>query len=221
MEACQANPLQALEVNCTAPAIMADAAKKVGALFIHFSTDYVFSGDEAGLYEDTQTNPSGLYGLSKLRGEEMVKICGESYLIIRLSSIYGRTFGGPTDPINQALDGKGLSRNNPIKVLRQLCAPTSARLVAEAVKHVIDTDQTKLFADVYHFATSEAVWKKNFSEAILQMWKYRDQGWVVEEGTLPVARPVYTVLKSKSFGEIFDFPIPNWREDFKKTMDFK
>lgn len=215
MEPCDKDPMMALEINAIAPAIMAAACKDIGARFIHYSTDYVFSGHETGLYENTPTKPSGRYGWSKLKGEEMVSVVGDRWLIFRLSSIYGRSYSGPIDPINQVLQGKG-TKENPIKVLHQFCAPTSAREVAIATQHVIEGYPT--VTGLFHLATSEGVWKKDFAKYIIHRVFNKD--FVVEEGTLPVPRPVYTQLISDKFETTFKLGLRHWESDFEQMLKY-
>lgn len=217
MEACDADPMLALEINAMAPAIMAGACKAIGAFFIHFSTDYVFSGNEMGLFETTPTRPSGIYGMSKLKGEELVKIVGGNYCIFRLSSVYGRQWGGPVDPVNQVLQGKGVP-GNPIKVLRQFCAPTSARAISNAVKHVIENTVHSDVTGLYHLATSIGVWKNVFAHHITK--KVFGREFVIEEGTLAVPRPVHTKLEIKAFEDKFDYKLPDYVADFDDMLKF-
>ena len=214
MEQCAADPMAALEVNAVAPAIMANACKNIGAFFIHFSTDYVFSGKQGGLYETDPLKPSGQYGWSKARGEEMVQFVGDKWAIFRLSSVYGRQWSGPVDPINQVLQGKG-TKENPIKVLHQFCCPTSSRTIARAINEVIASGIP--IRGIYHLATSRGVWKKEYAQHITKAVFQRD--FVVEEGTLAVPRPVDTMLMTDKFQKVFG-GLPHWRTDFDAMRSF-
>ena len=197
LEQCQADPLKAYTINTTVPAIMAMACKTVGALFIHFSTDYVFSGshDKLPLTEMYPTEPCGLYGRTKLNGEQSALLFNDKTLIFRLSSIYGRVPGGPIDALVQARNGKG-SITNPIMVLHQYCAPTSARLVANAVAYAIKSEISEY--GIYNIATLGGIWKKDFSERILK-YVFPHETYHVHEGNLPVSRPIYTQLDVGKF----------------------
>ncbi len=81
-------------INAAAPSILASEAKKIGALLIHYSTDYVFDGSKTTPYEPTDTpNPINYYGYSKLMGEEGIKYSGCDYLIFRTSWVYHPDYG--------------------------------------------------------------------------------------------------------------------------------
>lgn len=228
LEACKNDPLEAIEVNTTAPAAMAAACKNAGALLIHFSSDYVFSGDILGLYEDTPTRPWGIYGKTKLWGEEAIRMCAGSFFVFRLSSLYGHDMAGVLEPLKQAQRGAG-TPGNPVKVLHQYCAPTSTRLVAEAVVHVLgefDKEWWQKHSDVYHLASQahsngeSGVSKLNFTRYLLHH-VYGDPSWgpwSVAEGTLPEPRPIHTVLKSVKFEETFKYKMPTWREDLNSFL---
>ena len=86
----ESEPDLALAINGAAPGIMAEEAKRLGALLVHYSTDYVFDGAKSGPYtEDDQPNPLSAYGSSKLAGERAIAASGARYLIFRTSWVYG------------------------------------------------------------------------------------------------------------------------------------
>lgn len=125
---------RALEVNALAPGLLARAAATVGALFVHFSTDYVFDGRSAAPYrEDDCPAPLGAYGVSKLAGERLVFASRAEHLVVRTSSVYGR--GG-----NRQKGGSFMERileqaraGQPLRVVSdQTFSPTYAPDLAEA-----------------------------------------------------------------------------------------
>lgn len=224
MENVEHDPIGGLIVNGVAPGAMAAACKAQRALFIHYSTDYVFSGDEGGLFEGTAPKPIGAYGWTKLIGEQAVQRAGEFYFIFRLSSIFGREYSGPLDVVNQVIKkGRG-APEDPVQVLHQLCAPTSARLVADATAAAIDVYygafNRKSLSGIYHLATADPVWKKVHAEYVLN--RFPGNGWAdpmhVVEGKLAVERPVHSFLNSDKFQATFDYMMPTWREDLALTM---
>jgi len=96
VEKAEDEPEKAMRLNADAPAILAAAAKRKGAVLIHISTDYVFSGNGcAPLREDYPTGPASVYGKTKLAGEEAIRTSGCEYIILRtawLYSPYGKNF---------------------------------------------------------------------------------------------------------------------------------
>src|SRR5262249_4009393 len=115
----------AMRVNGVAPGVLADEAKRLGALLVHYSTDYVFDGEKKTAYvEDDATGPLSVYGASKLEGERRIRASGCRHLILRTSWVY-------------AARGKNffLTMKNAKKPLRvvddQRGAPTSSRFLAE------------------------------------------------------------------------------------------
>lgn len=215
MEQCAKDPFSAIEINAIVPGVMAGACKDIDARFIHFSTDYVFNGCEGGLREDTFPAPCGTYGRSKYNGEELVQTVGGNYLIFRVSSLYGRMWAGAVEAVNQVLQGKGTAEN-PIKVLHQFCAPTSTRMVAKAIKHVVEN--TSDGRGLYHLATSHGIWKNRFAEWIT--YEIFGKDFVVQEGTLAVPRPEHTQLISTLFEKRFDYKLPSVFTDFSEMLPY-
>jgi dTDP-4-dehydrorhamnose reductase len=127
---------RALEVNALGPSVLARAAREIGSLFVHFSTDYVFDGSATRPYrEDDCPRPLGAYGASKLAGEHLVAAARGESLVIRTSAVFGR--GG-----NRQKGGSFVERileqaraNRPLRVVSdQMFSPTySPDLAAAAV----------------------------------------------------------------------------------------
>jgi dTDP-4-dehydrorhamnose reductase len=216
LEACQKRAFDAFQVNTAALAAMALGAKLCGAMFISFSTDYVFSGDPLGLYEDTPTKPWGVYGRTKLWGEEAIALCTDNYLVFRLSSLYGRDFAGVLQPIKQVDNGAG-TISNPVKVLHQYATPTSTKVVADAVSYILDKYSRKDWSrlrGVYHLATkAQGLTKVKFTERLLTSYfgaSPNNGAWHITEGKLPEPRPIYMELRSDKFEQTFDYKLPTW-----------
>jgi dTDP-4-dehydrorhamnose reductase len=86
----EAEPDKAMKINGVAPGILAEVGKKLGALLVHYSTDYVFDGAKSEPYVETDApNPLGVYGRSKLAGDEAVRAIGGAHFIFRLCWVYG------------------------------------------------------------------------------------------------------------------------------------
>src|SRR5690348_7330049 len=86
----ESEPELAMRINGVAPGVMAEEAKRLGALLVHYSTDYVFDGTKRSPYtEDDAPNPSSVYGHTKLEGEARIRACGCRHLVLRTSWVYG------------------------------------------------------------------------------------------------------------------------------------
>jgi dTDP-4-dehydrorhamnose reductase len=120
---------QAMAINATAPEILAEEAKRLGALLVHYSTDYVFDGTKDGPYtEDDVTNPINVYGRSKLAGEQAIQASGCRHLIFRTSWVYGLRGNNFLRTIQRL----AAEREELRIVDDQIGAPTWSRMIAEA-----------------------------------------------------------------------------------------
>jgi dTDP-4-dehydrorhamnose reductase len=150
----------AFAVNATAPGVLAEAAKKGSALFVHYSTDYVFDGTKPAPYVEEDTpNPINVYGASKLEGERVIAASGCRYLILRTSWVYGPRGS------NFMLTMLRLAKERPeLRVVDdQVGAPTSSLEIARATATLL----AKGALGLYHMtATGETSWC-NFARAIL------------------------------------------------------
>ncbi len=134
VDAAEAEPGAAFAVNAVAPYLLARAARDVGALLVHYSTDYVFDGTASRPYrEDDAPRPLGVYGASKLAGETLASAAGAEHLVIRTSGVLGR--GG-----SEQKGGSFVERivakaraGEPLRVVSdQVFAPTCAADLAQA-----------------------------------------------------------------------------------------
>jgi dTDP-4-dehydrorhamnose reductase len=124
----ESEPDLATRINAGAVELLAEEAARANALLVHYSTDYVFDGEKAGAYVETdEANPLSRYGLSKYQGEEAIRAAGDRHLIFRTSWVYaprGKNF--PTTILNLARTREELK-----VVADQVGAPTSAELIAD------------------------------------------------------------------------------------------
>jgi len=147
-------------VNATAPRVLAEEAKRSGALLVHYSTDYVFDGAKPAPYQETDTpNPIGVYGESKLAGEQAIARSGCRHLVLRTSWVYG-----PRGK-NFYLTMRRLAKERPeLRVVDdQVGAPTSSLAIARATAQLLEKGAQGL----YHMtAAGETTWC-GFARAIL------------------------------------------------------
>ena len=218
----------AMNVNAVAPGILAELSRRMGAVFIHYSTDYVFDGKlERPYNESDPVNPLNMYGRSKHQGEENIKQAGDAYLIFRTSWVYslrGNSF------VNKVL---GWSRKNTtLKIVSdQISNPTWARALAETtnsalVENSIDLlERTREKRGMYHLAgsgyTSRYEWAKhilandpNQAEQLVQAIEPVSS----DEFPTPALRPLFTALDCSKFEQIFGLRLPKWEESLQQAM---
>ena len=221
-------PELAKKVNALAPGVMADAARKLGAVLIHYSTDYVFDGRQTTLYtENDQTNPLNVYGKSKLMGEENIKQAGNAYLILRTSWVYslrGNSF------VNKVL--AWARKNSTLRIVEdQISGPTWARMLAEITSLLLAQNQENLYekiyeqCGIYHLAGSGYTSRYEWAKQILANDPRQAEQTVqaIEPGRSedfpsPAARPLFSALDCTRFEQTFGLRLPSWNSTLKLAM---
>jgi dTDP-4-dehydrorhamnose reductase len=212
-------PGLAMAVNAEAPGVLAEEAARIGAAFIHYSTDYVFDGRAAGPYgEDDPTAPLGVYGTSKLAGERAVQALGGAWWILRTSWIYGARGGN----FLRTLLRLGAEREVLRVVDDQRGAPTWSRMVAEVTAQMLvragaggtaPAEAVGGSAGVYHLSCAgETTWCR-FARAIFaQIPKApRIEPITTDQWPTPARRPPYSVLAGDRLAERFGLRLPPWK----------
>jgi dTDP-4-dehydrorhamnose reductase len=206
----------AMEVNASAPGVLAEEAKKTGALLIHYSTDYVFDGGKtAGPYtEDDDVNPISQYGITKLEGERAVMASGARYLIFRSSWVYGGRGH------NFLLTMLRLARDrSEIKVVDdQTGSPTWCRAMAEATAQVtaMVTGRGGAVYDgargIYNMTCGGEVTWRGFASAILEKTDSTAKAIPITTADYPTParRPAYSVLSTQKLEKTFGVAMPHW-----------
>ncbi|HEX8988888.1 MAG TPA: dTDP-4-dehydrorhamnose reductase [Rhodocyclaceae bacterium] len=152
----------AMAINGIAPGILAEEARRAGALLVHYSTDYVFDGTKAGPYaEDDQPNPIGAYGKTKLAGEQAIQQVGGRHLILRTAWVYGLRGR------NFLLTMKRLAeQKDELRVVDdQFGAPTWSRMIAEATALLLAAREPA--EGLYHFSSTGQTSWFGFAQAIV------------------------------------------------------
>ena len=216
------------KINALAPASMAEAARKLGAVFIHYSTDYVFDGKASQPYtEQVATNPLNVYGSSKLLGETHIQQSGDAYLILRTSWVYslrGNSF------VNKVL---GWSRKNKsLKIVSdQIGCPTWARMLATLTCQAVFNNGGDLFDSlrarrgIYHLAGSGYTSRFEWAQQILANDPKRTEQLVQTlepvsslEFPTPAVRPLFSALNCEKFAAAFGLRPPHWEESLKLAV---
>lgn len=210
----ETEPAVANAVNALAPAILAEEAKRLGALLIHYSTDYVFDGRKATPYtEDDAPNPLAAYGHSKLAGELAIAASGCRHLIFRTSWVYGLHGAN----FLKTMLRLGRERDELRVVGDQFGAPTWTRHLADATALILARKEVP--NGLYHFAgAGETSWH-GYAEAIFaeaQRNGLMDKSPVVHRIAsanypLPAPRPANSRLDCAKFRRDFDLALPDWR----------
>lgn len=217
-------------LNATAPENLAIAMKEVGGLLIHISTDYVFGKEHYNTpcKEDQIGTPTGVYGITKLHGEEKVLNSGVEYLIFRtawLYSEYGKNF------VKTMLNLTN-TRSQLKVVFDQVGTPTYARDLAEVIIKAIEDYKTELLHNkknkikyskkgIYHFSNEGVCSWFDFTKMIAEYAGRKNcdiQPCHSEEFPSPVKRPAYSVLDKTKIKETFGIQIPYWTDSLKKCL---
>ncbi len=208
----ESEPALADAINARAPAILAEEAKRLDALLIHYSTDYVFDGSSAEPYrEDDRPDPVNVYGTSKLAGERAITAAGGAHLILRTSWVYG--WHGQ----NFLLTMKRLAatRNELRIVADQFGVPNWSRTLAEATARLVSRGAAALAnkSGIYHLSgRGRASWF-DFARAIFDDATFpRVLPITTAEYPTPARRPASAVLATVKLEEVFGIVLPDWRQ---------
>ena len=208
----------AYAINCTAAGTLAEEARKSGAMFVHYSTDYVFDGAKRGAYtEDDEPAPLNVYGASKLAGERAVAAAGGRYLVLRTSWVYGAA------GTNFLLTIRRLAREREeLKIVDdQVGGPTSAMAIAQAtatlVRRYATVAEGAFPAGLYHMTAEGSVSWCGFARAIVadlgEGETFRLQRILAISSSqypTPARRPLNSVLCNSKFARTFGFRLETW-----------
>lgn len=220
----------AFKINAVAPGILAEQAKTMNAVLIHYSTDYVFPGDAQKPYVETDaTRPRSVYGKSKLAGEEAIAQVGTPHYILRTAWVYGARGH------NFLLTMLRLMRERQsIRVVNdQLGAPTWSRLIADATALIVAQSMNAgvLALDgrsgTYHLTCGGQTSWCEFAQAIrataIAQGILTDRCAAIEpipstEYPTPAQRPAYSVLSNEKLAQQFSLRLPEWKETLELCL---
>lgn len=202
-------------LNAKAPENLAIVMKEVGGLLVHISTDYVFGKEpyNTPCREDMVCTPTGVYGLTKLHGEQNIMASGCKYVIIRTAWLYSE-FGK-----NFVRTMLNLIATRPeLKVVfDQVGTPTYAYDLAQAIVRIIE----RPVEGIYHYSNEGVCSWYDFTKMIAEYSGHKDcniQPCHSEEFPSPVKRPAFSVLDKTKIKQTFGITIPYWVDSLKKCL---
>lgn len=221
----------AFAANSVAPGVLAEEARQQNALLIHYSTDYVFDGNLARPYTETDaTNPQSAYGRSKLVGEAAIEAVGGAYLILRTSWVYGARGHN----FLQTMLRLARERETLRVVADQTGAPTWARWIADATAHVARQALSRkadggFTSGVYHLTCGGAVSWHGFASEIIAQYRRLQPSEVLAVGTitpittaeypLPAKRPANSRLDCTKLRLDYGVAQPDWQSALRLCLE--
>jgi dTDP-4-dehydrorhamnose reductase len=219
----------AMAVNGVAPGVLAEEALRLGAVLVHFSTDYVFDGSKPAPYtEDDVPNPQSVYGRTKLAGEDAIRATGCKHLILRTSWVYGVHGGNFVKTILR------LAKERPeLRIVGdQFGAPTWARDLAQATLSALTRWQEKNWDDrlggLYHLTAAGRTNWHHYAEEIVRLARAYDAALAAKspdihaiathEYPVPAKRPANSVLANNRIGSAFGIKLPAWQDSLAECM---
>lgn len=226
VDACESDEKIAVlaeKLNADAPENLAKVMKEVNGLLIQISTDYVFGKEPYNVpcTPEQEGTPTGVYGATKLHGEQKIIAAGCKYIIIRTAWLYSE-FGK-----NFCKTMLNLTATKPIlKVVFDQCGtPTYALDLANAIITILDrvntTENVDNYIGIYHFSNEGVCSWYDFAQMIARISGYTScdiQPCYSSEYPSPVTRPAYSVLDKYNIKETFGVKVPYWIDSLEKCI---
>lgn len=222
----ESEPALARAINATAPGVLAREAATLGATLLHYSTDYVFDGSGSTPWlEDAATGPLGVYGATKLEGEEAVRRSGCAHLILRTSWVYAARGGNFVKTMLRLAQER-----DALKVIDdQIGAPTGAELLADVSAHALrhSTRQPQANGTYHVAAAGQTSWH---AYALHVIERARMQGRTIRVAReaieavptrafpTPAKRPGNSRLDTRKFQDTFDLRLPAWETGVDRLL---
>lgn len=223
----ESEPGLAQRVNAEAPGVLARAAAEVGALFVHYSTDYVFDGSGSGPRdEDAPCAPLSVYGRTKLEGEQQVRASGCRHLILRTSWVYAARGGN----FARTMLRLAAEREQLRVVDDQVGAPTGAELIADVTAHaMLRALAEPACGGTYHcVAGGETSWF-GYAQHVIERARARGrplklppsglQAIPTRDYPLPAPRPLNSRLSTGRLRDTFGLVLPHWSVGVDRMLD--
>jgi len=209
------------QLNYLAVKQLSEIALKQGSKLIHLSTDYVFAGDSCRPYVETdEVSPQGVYGVSKLKGEEAVqRIMPTNAVIIRTSWVYSE-FG---NNFVKTMLKLGEQREELNVIFDQVGTPTYAGDLAQAMMHIVQSEafnQLKFETDIYHFSNEGVCSWYDFAKTIFELRGVECAVNPIEtkDYPMPAKRPLYSVLNKAKIKHAYELNVPYWKEALERCL---
>ena len=212
VDLCESQQDAAYRINAIGPRNLSIAAAKVGAKMVHVSTDYVFEGNGTKPYMEFDTpNPQGMYGATKLAGEQFVQQFAKDYFIIRTAWLYGEGKNFVKTMLRLA------ESNDTVRVVGdQYGTPTSAVELSKAIKSLIPTSNYGIFHGTCEGMCS---WADFAKEIFRQAGKDTKVDYITTaEYPTPAVRPAYSVLENYMLKLTTDFSFASWEDALAAYM---
>ena len=222
----EGEPELAQRINAEAPAALAREAAALGALLVHYSTDYVFDGSgRAPWAEDAPTGPLGVYGATKLAGEQAIAQTGCPHLILRTSWVYAARGGN----FARTMLRLAQERERLTVIDDQWGAPTGAELIADVTAHAVaQTRQQPAKAGIYHLtAAGETTWF-SYAKYVLALAGQAQKAIKIKATELlpiptsayptPARRPHNSRLDTRKLQTRFGLALPPWQHGVRRLL---
>jgi dTDP-4-dehydrorhamnose reductase len=203
----ESEPELATQVNAIAPGVLAEEAKRLGALLVHYSTDYVFNGERRSPYaEDDVPSPLSRYGCTKLDGEQAIAASGCRYLTIRTSWVYSPR----ATNFYQIILRKARANESMRMVDDQTSVPTSSAFLAFHTIGLLQNGAEGLL----HLVPSGQATRLDFARAVVEAHGSRSKVEGAKTTEFPAAarRPAYSVMSNAAAAYVLGRPLPKWME---------
>ena len=222
----ESEPEFARTLNATAPGVLAREAAALGALLVHYSTDYVFDGSgSAPRGEEAPTSPLSVYGRTKLEGEDLVRASGCGHLILRTSWVYAARGGN----FARTMLKLAAERDRLNVIDDQIGAPTGADLLADVTAHAARRVLAEpALAGLYHcVAGGETNWF-DYARFVIEWARAHGRPVRVAPGAIhpiptsdyptPAARPLNSRLATHQLQQAFGLALPHWQAGVERML---
>ncbi|RZI85851.1 MAG: dTDP-4-dehydrorhamnose reductase [Rubrivivax sp.] len=222
----ESEPDLARQINAATPALLANESKRLGALFVHYSTDYVFDGTGTHARdEEAPIAPLSVYGATKAEGEDAIRASGCQHLILRTSWVYAAR-GGNFAKTMLRLAGE----REQLKVIAdQIGAPTGADLLADLTAHMLRAARANpVLTGTYHaVAGGETSWH-DYARIIIEFARARGEAIKVAPDQIlpiptsdyptPARRPLNSRLSTAKLQQRFGLRLPSWQQGVERML---